>query len=956
MVNDGNIFVYDYTGGDNQKFYIIPVDGYYKLVAKNSYLNFDNSYDRLTPGNNIMQVEDNGCRAQRWSITSNNPPLSLSKTSLTLNPNNSETVNCTIGRNTNGITISYSIANSSVCSAKWNGWSNMTDPLTITGKNEGTTTITVVLKDIDTGIVLVNKTITVTVHDTTKPNASISSTNNVSASQTVTLSMSDNSGLAGYYWGTNSSYSSNTYTAVSGTSKSVTKTVSSSGTYYLTVKDNEGNISTTVSKVFYKTILNANGGSVSTTSIITMNGNSFVLPTGVRGLYNYSGWNTKADGSGTAYAADASYKPTGNANIFAQWTPNTYFTTFDMNRDGINPNLFSSSEETDETREINSIRYYRWSDGEFEFDGYSTTASPAPANNTFSNEPFKAEATTYTITIERLSGSADINKSSFVLELGGIKPLSQRYYVNFIGSKSATWCVSVADAALIDKVILWKWVDTGGYLKANSLSFRIKIEKGKISTEYSNECCATEIGGRISCKSPAITYPGYSFEEWNTKADGSGTDYSGTIIPVDNMTLYPKWSPNTYCVKFNGNGATGGEMKEQRIVYDEEAKLAKNAFVNDNCGEIILNYLGGTSEQGEDSTHIFDCSSEFCGWSYNNHIYNDEQTVKNLTTIGTITLTANWVQTVVLPNVAPRDGYVFIGWKDDNSDIIYKPGDTYQALNNKSRLFLYAVWIPLSYTVTFDANGGLIEGNPTKTFTVERCSYITTPIPVREEYEFIGWKTADSYDEEGNVGSSLSPIHDLTIIALWKKTKFTATFYIDNNPVSVQQYTYDTESLEEPEIPPKPYTISGRWDYSLKDGKDLDIYPVYESPKVTINTAPYLSVGDNYKLSSKSNFEAEKTYYYSNNQSVATVDSNGVITVKDKGPCTVSVTKYGKDSFGNEIKSTGHIDLNIVGESPSYVDSEDVKKVEIENFFVKLLLNLTSFFKRLGAYLSPFIR
>ena len=52
-------------------------------------------------------------------------------------------------------------------------------------------------------------------------------------------------------------------------------------------------------------------------------GGSVALP-GQGGMarpgYTFSGWNTSADGMGTSYSAGASYTPTGNVTLYAQWT------------------------------------------------------------------------------------------------------------------------------------------------------------------------------------------------------------------------------------------------------------------------------------------------------------------------------------------------------------------------------------------------------------------------------------------------------------------------------------------------------------------------------------------------------------------------------------------------------------------------------------------------------------
>jgi uncharacterized repeat protein (TIGR02543 family) len=49
---------------------------------------------------------------------------------------------------------------------------------------------------------------------------------------------------------------------------------------------------------------------------------------------------------------------------------------------------------------------------------------------------------------------------------------------------------------------------------------------------------------------------GYTFGGWN---DGS-TDYPNTYTPTASITLNPVWTPDTYTVSFNKNGATTGTV------------------------------------------------------------------------------------------------------------------------------------------------------------------------------------------------------------------------------------------------------------------------------------------------------------------------------------------------------------------------------------------------------------
>ena len=64
----------------------------------------------------------------------------------------------------------------------------------------------------------------------------------------------------------------------------------------------------------------------------------------------------------------------------------------------------------------------------------------------------------------------------------------------------------------------------------------------------------------ITLSSSTPTRTGYTFAGWNTKADGSGTNYAkgATYSANADVTLYAKWTANTYTVTFNKQSGTGG--------------------------------------------------------------------------------------------------------------------------------------------------------------------------------------------------------------------------------------------------------------------------------------------------------------------------------------------------------------------------------------------------------------
>ncbi|MBR2151700.1 MAG: InlB B-repeat-containing protein [Clostridia bacterium] len=123
--------------------------------------------------------------------------------------------------------------------------------------------------------------------DNEKPTALITSTNNISAVQTITLNMFDNAGVSGYYFGMNEEYANNQYfTDV----VSVSKTISVAGTYYLTVVDIYGNVSDTVSATFYNIVLYTNIDSPAQLNILANGEGEVELPIYEKDGYTFKGW------------------------------------------------------------------------------------------------------------------------------------------------------------------------------------------------------------------------------------------------------------------------------------------------------------------------------------------------------------------------------------------------------------------------------------------------------------------------------------------------------------------------------------------------------------------------------------------------------------------------------------------------------------------------------------------
>ncbi len=201
---------------------------------------------------------------------------------------------------------------------------------------------------------------------------------------------------------------------------------------------------------------------------------------------------------------------------------------------------------------------------------------------------------------------------------------------------------------------------------------------------------------------------GYKFVGWDTNHDNIPDELPETM-PAYSFTVHAIWSPITYIIKYNANGATSGIMLEQEVKYDELATLYTMNFV----------YPG----------------HQFIGWSTGvetNPSYQDNDKVKNLSStqgevvnlyaiwkrVITVTFNSQGGSTVptasllydeylTVPEEPTRVGYTFAGWYREAACV-----NEFDFVNTKvqTSMTLYAKWEINQYTVTFkDQNGEIIS-------------------------------------------------------------------------------------------------------------------------------------------------------------------------------------------------------------------------------------------------------
>ena len=244
-----------------------------------------------------------------------------------------------------------------------------------------------------------------------------------------------------------------------------------------------------------------------------------------------------------------------------------------------------------------------------------------------------------------------------------------------------------------------------------------------------------------------LTRQGYTFTGWNKRADGNGYNYtSGEVFQIQqDVTLYAKWTLNTYTVHFDKNHSDAtGTMNDQSFTYNTAQNLTANGF-----SRIGYDFMGwSTTPNG---------SVAYTNGQSVNNLTNQNGAVVNLYAVwqlNTYSITYNLdggsvatpnptsytVQSNAITLVNPtREGYTFTGWTgtglNSSTMTVTIPHGSVGDRSYK------ATWT-LTYTISYDLAGGSVPTPNPATYT-EVSSNITLVNPTRDGYTFAGWTGTD---------------------------------------------------------------------------------------------------------------------------------------------------------------------------------------------------------------------
>lgn len=485
--------------------------------------------------------------------------------------------------------------------------------------------------------------------------------------------------------------------------------------------------------------------------------------------YTFLGWTTKADGNGTAYAAGATYthdQDGGTVTLYAKWTPWKHVLHYNKNVPTSSTSQTVSNMPVDQTKTFGQLmtisnlvptrKGYTFAGWYTQSNGTGTKYNPgsnyaADQNGGTVNLYAKWTPWTYKIKYDKNVSSSSSSQAvnnmpedqSKTQEINVIlsdnKPTRNGYIFNgwqvngtgMIYQPGATFSQdgdsNGATIALKAKWTPWKHtVHFDKNVPASSKSQTVSNIPSDVTKTFDQ---------KLTLNSTKPTRKGYSFKEWNTKADGSGTSYAagGTYDQDHNggtVTLYAIWTAWTHTVTYNKN-------------------VPSNAPSNTTA---VTNLPGNQTKTYE----------------------------KNLT----------------LSTTKPsRTGYNFVEWNTqaDGKGTSYKSGSvySYDRDSNGGTVTLYAIWTPWVHTVHYDANGGDQNSVPTdQKKTYGQSMNVATKVPTRNEYKFLGWTTGkDGSGTFYNPGDAYYHDQNGQTVTLYAKWVQLYTVKYDGNQPAIKGVT-----------------------------------------------------------------------------------------------------------------------------------------------------------------------
>jgi uncharacterized repeat protein (TIGR02543 family) len=529
----------------------------------------------------------------------------------------------------------------------------------------------------------------------------------------------------------------------------------------------------------YTVSFNSEGGTAESAISQASYGASIVLPTPTLAGATFNGWYTSASGGSLVGAGGASYTPTSNVTLFAQWS---YTVTFNSNFPYVTGGAGSMSNEIHSA--ATNLTANAFSDTGYTFTGWNTIAGGGgTAYAGGASYPFTASVTLYaqwsantdTVTFNANTGTGSMSDESYTS--GVAKALSANGFTAPAGATFNGWNTAAngSGTAYGAGASITIYASVTLYAQWNStVTLNFNSEGGSAVSSESGQN-----GSRVTLPG-APTYSGNTFNGWFSAASG-GTLATSPYTLTGDTTLYAQWSVNTETVTFNNNTGTGS-MSNETENYNVAANLTANSFAKTGftfVGWSIQAGGGGTTYLDQASYPFIASVTLYAQW-----IADTNAVTYNLNGgAGSVPIdpsTHNYATTVaVLFSPTPtKTGYSFTGWSQSSSgSATYTSVGVTTFVMPDNAVTLYAIYIAVVDVISFNSEGGSAVGS----MSGPDGSTITLPgAPTLTGDTFDGWFVAPSGGSA--LTSPFTLVGSTTLDAQWTPN---APINITLEPISV---------------------------------------------------------------------------------------------------------------------------------------------------------------------------
>ncbi len=531
-----------------------------------------------------------------------------------------------------------------------------------------------------------------------------------------------------------------------------------------------------------------------------------------RNGYTFLGWNTQADGKGTAYAAGAIYKNDqngGTVTLYAQWTPWKHVLHYNKNVPTSSTSQTVSNMPVDQTKTFGQLmtisnlvptrKGYTFAGWYTQSNGTGTKYDPGSnyaADQNGGTVNLYAKWTPWTYNIKYDQNVKSTSSSKTVTDMPAAQTKTQEIDVTLSsmtpkrnGYIFAGWSTSAngsveykpgsrftkdldSNGASITLYAVWTpWKHTIHY--NSNIPTNAPTGTTTVSNMPGDQTKTFDEKLMISSNKP--TRKGYNFAGWSTSANGDVVYQPGAEYKNDQnggtVTLYAKWTTWKHTVTYDKNVPANSKKTDvknmpgnQTKIYDQNLTLQSN--VPTRIGYTFVKWTTNKDGTGTayqpGSQYSYNRDSDggtvtlyavWTPWKYtvrydkNVPANSSSQTVSNMPADQTKTEEVNLT---LSSNKPSRNGYIFNGWQAqiNGKAVDYQPGATlsYDPDVKGSVITLKAKWTAWKHTIHYDKNVPASSSSQTvanmpedQTKTFDEKLNLSTKIPKREGYNFVGW-------------------------------------------------------------------------------------------------------------------------------------------------------------------------------------------------------------------------